>query len=150
MVEDIMSWRYNRKQGYILEVDLEYPEELHDAHNADLLAPESACTPRADMSLHQQALVAGQPEDNTRKLLLTLQYKEKYVLHYLNLHQFLSLGMRLKKVHQLLRFEQQAWMKPYIELNTNLLQAYEQLSFRQNDGEPKKPHQHQCEAFQGS
>ena len=37
---EIMSWRENRKTEAILEVDLEYPEELHDLHNGYPLAPE--------------------------------------------------------------------------------------------------------------
>ena len=76
-----MSRRPGRKEGYILEVDLDFPEELHDAHNAYLLAPVSAKTPRADMPSYQQELLAGQAEVKTRKLLLTLRDKEKYVLH---------------------------------------------------------------------
>ena len=83
--EQILSWRPERKWGYILKVDLEYPEELRDAHNAYPLAPEKVRVPRVNMSPYQRALLAGQPEDRTEKLFSTLRDKEKYVLHYRNL-----------------------------------------------------------------
>ena len=44
--------------------------------------------------------------------------KDRFVLHYRNLQQFLQLGMKLKKVHRILKFKQKVWMKPYIDFNT--------------------------------
>ena len=119
-LHQIRRWRPNRKIGYILEVDLEYPEELHDEHNAYPLAPEKRVVPKEWMSPYQRALVAGQPEDKTEKLLLTLRNKSRYVLHYRALQQYLDLGLRLRKIHEILKFEQRAWMEPYISLNTEL------------------------------
>ena len=119
-LHQIKRWRPNRKIGYILEVDLDYPEELHDEHNAYPLAPEKQVVPKEWMSPYQRALVAGQPEDKTAKLLLTLRNKSRYVLHYRTLQQYLDLGMRLRKIHKILKFEQRAWMEPYISLNTEL------------------------------
>jgi len=55
---------------------------------------------------------------NVEKLVLTLEDKEKYVLHYKNLQFYLSQGMRLKKVHRVLEFDQDPWMEPYIRMNT--------------------------------
>lgn len=81
--------------GYILEVDLEYPEALHDLHSDLPLAPE-----------HMNG-----------KLLNTLHHKERYVLHYKNLQLYVSLGMKVKKIHRVLRFDQLPWLKPYVEMN---------------------------------
>ena len=73
-------------------------------------------------SPYQQELARelGLTKDKTEKLFLTLRDKEKYVIHYRNLQLYLRLGMRLKKVHSVLAFNQEDWMKPYIRLNTEL------------------------------
>ena len=55
---------------------------------------------------------------NTEKLVLTLEDKDKYVVHCKNLQFYLRQGMRLKKVHQVIEFDQELWMEPYIRMNT--------------------------------
>jgi len=115
-----MKLKQNAKKGWILEVDLEYPEELHDAHYSYPLAPEKKVTDLGKMSEYQHRLMAdlGINPPNTEKLVLTLEDKEKYVLHYMNLQLYLRQGMRLKKVHRVLEFDQESWMEPYIRMNT--------------------------------
>ena len=114
--KEIMSWQVKRGTGYILEVDLEYPKELHDRHNAYPLVPDEWYSP------YQKDITRelGLSKDKTEKLLLTLNDKKNYVLHYRNLQLYLRLAMRLKKVHNVLAFDQKDWIEPYIRLNTEL------------------------------
>ena len=112
--------KWNSKKGRILEVDLEYPAHLHDAHNDYPLAPEKKAINPAQTSEYQRRLMVGLNLDmpNTEKLVLTLEDKEKYVTHYSNLQFYLRQGMRLKKVHRVIEFDQEPWMEPYIRMNT--------------------------------
>ena len=108
-------------QGYILEVDLEYPQELHEIHNEYPLAPERMMIQKEWMSEYQKGLLGvGVAPSEVEKLVPNLRNKERYVLHYRNLQLYISLGMRLTKVHRALRFDQSPWMEPYIKMNTNL------------------------------
>ena len=108
-------------EGYILEVDLEYPQELHNAHNAYPLAPERMVVQKQWMSEYQHGLISDRGgATEVEKLVPNLCNKDRYVLHYRNLQLYLSLGLRLKKIHHALRFEQHPWMEPYIRMNTEL------------------------------
>ncbi|XP_049947119.1 uncharacterized protein LOC126455272 [Schistocerca serialis cubense] len=91
--------------GYILEVDLKYPKKCHDQHQDFPLCPEKMKSPKSNSKAPP-------------RLMCTLYDKTKYVLHYRNLKQSLSLGLELEKIHRILSFSQKAWMKPYIEINT--------------------------------
>ena len=55
---------------------------------------------------------------NVKRLIQNLNNKTKYVLHYRNLLLYLSLGMKLTKIHRALQFKQSDWMKKYIDFNT--------------------------------
>ena len=92
-----------KKTPCILEVDLEYPEELHDLHNDYPLCPERV-----------------ECDKGVKKLIPNLRHKNNYVVHYKTLMQYLSLGMELKKIHRGIKFIESDFLKPYIDKNTNL------------------------------
>ena len=108
-------------EGFILDVDLEYPEDLHNAHNAYPLAPESMVVQKKWMSEYQHNFIGvGVAPTAVEKLVPNLRNRDRYVLHCRNLQLYTSLGMRLAKVHRALRFDQSPWMEPYIRMNTEL------------------------------
>ena len=90
-------------KGYLLEVDVDYPNELHDLHN--------------DLPFLVERSMLGKVE----KLVPNLFNKERYVIHIRVLDQALKHGLVLKKVHRVIEFNQSAWLKPYNDLNTRLL-----------------------------
>ena len=69
-----MQIKKDSSTGYILEVDLEYPQELHDIHNDYPLAPEKINIPKEWLS-----------DYSLQKLVSNLMNKNNYVIHYRNL-----------------------------------------------------------------
>ena len=113
----------NDKVGYICEVDLEYPKELHQMHNDYPLAPEKLEVQKEWLSKYQQDLNPTKSSLKVKKLVPNLMPKHKYVLHYRNLQLYISLGMKITKLHRTLEFNQEPWMAPYIKMNTELRKA---------------------------
>ena len=107
----------NSSIGYILEVDLEYPNELHDLHKDYPLAPEKLEINQNMLSKYCSNIASkyGIKVGGVNKLVLNLGNKSKYVAHYRNLHLHLSLGMKSTKVQRILGFKQSDWLKKYIE-----------------------------------
>ena len=118
--QKLMNIKSNSSTGYILEVDLEYPQELHDIHNDYPLAPEKINIPKEWLSDYclKIASVHNITTGTVKKLVPNLMNKNNYVIHYRNLQQCLELGMKLKKIHRILKFKQKDWMKLYIDFNT--------------------------------
>ena len=108
------------EKGLILEVDLEYPKELHDLHNDYPLAAEKIKVTENMLSPFCKKIAEkfGVKIGLVEKLVPTLFNKERYVLHYRNLQLYLSLGLKLTKIHRALEFDQSPWLKTYIDFNT--------------------------------
>ena len=117
---DVMSVNEKSPIGYLLEVDLEYPDKLHELHNDYPLAPEKLAV-SSDMLSKYCKKIADKYEikvGDVKKLIPNLGNKTNYVVHYRNLQLYLSLGMKLTKIHKVLKFKQSDWMKKYIDFNT--------------------------------
>ena len=115
-----MSINKKRDVGYFLEVDLEYPNELHELHNDYLLAPQKLAVSNNMLSAYckKTANEYDIKVGNVKKLIPNLKNKTKYVLHYRNLQLHLSLGMKLTKIHRALQFKQSDRMKRFIDFNS--------------------------------
>ena len=115
-----MSIKEKSDVGYILEVDLKYPKELHKLHNDYPLAPEKFFVTNDILSNYCKSIADKYDikVGDTKKLIPNISNKDKYVVHYKNLHLYLSLGMKLTKIHRALQFKQSDWMKKYIDFNT--------------------------------
>jgi hypothetical protein len=116
---NIMQIPDNSPVGYILEVDLDYPEHLHKLHNDFPLAPERLTVKPEMLSDYQNELKTKLHWIESPKLINNLNAKKCYTIHYSNLKLYLSLGMVLRNIHRVLSFNQSDWMSEYIDFNTN-------------------------------
>ena len=98
----IKNYDKNSDKGYILEVDVEFPKNLHKLHSDLPFLPER-------MKINKCS-----------KLVCTVYDKENYVVHIRALKQALDHGLILKKVYRVIELRQEAWLKPYIDMNTEL------------------------------
>ena len=98
----IKNFDKDSDKGYIFEVDVEYPRRLHDLHSDLPFLPKI-------MKI-----------DKCKRLVCNLHDKKKYVVHIRSLKQALNYGLRLKKVHRIIEFNQESWLRPYIDMNTEL------------------------------
>ena len=133
---DLGKYQEDSKKGLILEVDLEYPKELHDLHNDYPLAAEKIKVTNDMLSKYSKQIAEkyGISTGLVSKLIPTLSNKEKYVLHYRNLQLYIDLGLKVTKVHRVLEFNQSLWLKQYIDFNTekrkNAKNAFEKDFFK--------------------
>ena len=123
--DELDDWKH---LSCILEVDVEYPKDLHDLHNDYPLAPERVTI------------------ENVEKLIPNLN-QTNHVVHYANLKLYQSLGFEITKIHRGIKFKESACLEEYIDLNAELrtkakesgnnfevdfFQANEQFCFWQN------------------
>ena len=94
----IKNYNKNSDIGYFLEVDIDYPKELFNLHKDLPFLPEKV--------------------NKCVKLICSIEDKENYVVHIRALKQALNHGLILKQVHKVIKFNQRAWLKPYIHMNT--------------------------------
>ena len=92
-------------KGYVLEVDVSYPKELHNQHN-DL-----------------PCMCERMEINGVEKLVPNLRDKKNYVIDIQALNQVLQQGLRLDRIHRAIEFNQSPWSKAYIDFNTQLRTA---------------------------
>ena len=92
-------------KGYVLEVGISYPKELHNQHN--------------DLPFMCERMETNRVE----KLVPNLRDKKNYVIHIQALNQVLQHELRLDRIHRAIEFDQSPWLKNYIDFNTQLRTA---------------------------
>ena len=103
--EFMKNYNGNDNKGYIFEVDVRYPKRLHNLHSGLPFLPER-------MEINK-----------CKKLVCNLSNKKKYITHINSLKQALNHGLKFKKIHRVIEFNQKEWLKPYIDMNTELRKA---------------------------
>ena len=96
----IKNYDENSGVGYFIEADVEYPKELHTLHSDSLF------------------LLERMKVNKCKKLICNLYDKKNYVDHISSLKQALNHGLTLKKVHRVMKLNQSAWLKEFIDMNT--------------------------------
>ena len=111
----------NPNYGYFLEVDLSYPQHLHNKHSDYPLACEKLQIELQDLSPFSQCLAAnlGMTKlSGCKKLVPNLHNKVKYIAHYKNIQKYVTLGLEITHIYRILAFTEKQWLKPYIDFNT--------------------------------
>lgn len=106
---NLLSISDTAEKGYILEVDLKYPENLHIEHNDFPFCPEKFLPPGG----------------KNKKLIPNLYDKYHYVIHYIHLKKCIQHGLILKRIHRAIVFKQSCFLRQYIDINTQLRQKAE-------------------------
>ena len=97
--EELVNWR---DMSCIVEVDLEYPKNLHDSHKDLPLAPEKLTV------------------NKVKKLIPNLLDKKRYVVHHETLKFYEKQGLKITKIHKGIKFQESKWLQTYIDRNTEL------------------------------
>ena len=101
--EDFVKvYNKNDNKGYILDVHVDYPSKVQNLHS--------------DLPFLSERMVIN----NTKKLVCNLNDEKNYIVHIYVLKQALDHGLKLRKVHRIIEFEQESWLKEYIDVNTEL------------------------------
>ena len=106
----IKNYDENNDTGYILQVDIKYPKRLHELHS--------------DLPFLSERMEGNK----CKKLVCNLFNKKKYAVHVNALKQPLNHGLKLKKIHRIIEFNQEAWLKPYIDMNTEFRKETKNLN----------------------
>ena len=117
--DKILSIPKNSNTGYIFEVSMSYPKDIHNKTNCYPLAPEKIAVPLVKLSNYQRKLnktLGIKYNDKIEKLIPHLGSRNHYLTHYRNLQYYLGMGMVLTKVHRVIQFTQEPWQRKFIEL----------------------------------
>ena len=98
----IKNYNENDDYGAIIKLDVDYPKKVHKLHSDLPFLPERITINKVD------------------KLICSIENKRNYIVHIAALKEALDHGLILKNLHRVIKFKQEAWLKPYIDMNTDL------------------------------
>ena len=138
-IAEILNTSRESEIGYILDVDVLYPDHLHDAHSDYPLAPTKEVVSKMWLSELQLDMLKkmniSDKVGTTPKLIQNFFPKKNYTVHYLTLQLYVKLGLKIEKVNRVLQFRQEKFIAPYVQLNTELRKKattkFEQDFFKQ-------------------
>ncbi len=105
------------EKGYLFEVDIHYPDSLHDLHNGYALGPVSQSVKKDNLNSWQQV---DYKESSIKKLITSFEDKNNYIVNYRLLKLFIQQGLKITKFHKVLEYSQDNYMASYIMKNTNM------------------------------
>jgi len=114
--EKILNIPDDVDKGYLFEVDLHYPDKLHQLHNGYALCSENKVIKNEMLNPFQ---AKDRKESRITKLVCSFEDKKEYVLNYRYLKQVLKLGLELRQVYRVIEYSQSDFMRNYIDKNTN-------------------------------
>lgn len=107
--------------GYILEIDGYFPDEVHDYLSDFPPAPIKQSIDESMISQYSKNInekFGTNHDDETDKLMCTLEPHKLYKVHYRLLHLYIKLGFKPTKCHRILQFRQTSWMKDFVDMHT--------------------------------
>jgi len=123
-LDEVLETSDENDEGYILEIDLRFPDEIHDKLKEFPPCPENVSPDLSWLSDFQKQLILEKNNNKMRiskcaKLIPHFHEHKNYCIHYRNLKYVKSLGVELGKVHNIISFKQKPWLKSYIDFNTD-------------------------------
>ena len=114
LVRELSTMDTTGPTGFVAELDLFIPPQLHDQLDDLLLAPEKMKVSKEWMTPHMKGMLGEGRFHFTEKLLLTHLPKSHYVIHFALLQFYLNMGAIVTRVHRVVTFQQSAFFQPYI------------------------------------
>ena len=122
-LERVLRQSDDAPTGYLLRVDLRFPEAVHEKLRQFPPAPENTAPKAEWLTDYQRQLAESanvKPSAKQQKLIPHFYDHERYVIDYRNLKYIVGLGVEISKVHTIVSYQQSRWLKPYIDFNTDM------------------------------
>ena len=120
-IDEVLKTSDENETGYVIECDLHFPKNIHEKSKQFPPAPENIIPQDEWLSGYQKEIEENNGiKNSTTKLVPHLKDHIKYCIHYRNLKYVVDLGVEIKQVHNIVCFKQKAWLKPYIDFNTQM------------------------------